>query len=89
MTQENGTLRADEYHPMAANALVWIKNYLLSDVKKTFMLLEALASCAIEGNRLAEVCHETLRRLVHGEPISDRYLLGLAWYLKHENEEEK
>jgi hypothetical protein len=43
---------------------------------------EALASCAIEGNRMAEVCLGTLNRLLEHQPVSDRYLLGLAWYLK-------
>ena len=41
--------------------------------------IEPFASCAIAGNRLAEVCSETLRRLIDHEPVSDRYLMGLAW----------
>jgi hypothetical protein len=45
-------------------------------------LQESLASCALEGNRLAEICGETLRRLLAHEPVSDRYLLGLAWYVR-------
>jgi hypothetical protein len=47
------------------------------------MLQESLASTAIEGNDLSEICMETLRRLVNGEPVSDRYLLGLAWMLRN------
>ena len=42
-------------------------------------LMESFASCAIDGNRFAEVCGETLRRVMTGEPVSDRYILGLAW----------
>jgi len=40
---------------------------------------EALASTALSGNRLAEICMGTIDRLAKGEPVSDRYLLGLAW----------
>lgn len=43
---------------------------------------DAFASCAIEGNRTAEICHETMRRLLNGEPVSDRYALGLMWTLR-------
>jgi hypothetical protein len=46
------------------------------------MYLESYSSCAIEGNRLAEICAETLDRLIHGQPVSDRYILGLAWNLR-------
>jgi hypothetical protein len=46
---------------------------------KMFMWSEAFASCAIEGNRLAEVCSETLNRLLNSQPVSDRYILGLAF----------
>lgn len=42
-------------------------------------LMESFSSCAIEGNRFAEVCGETLRRVMQREPVSDRYVLGLAW----------
>ncbi len=42
----------------------------------------SFASDAIEGNRLAEICGETLRRVIAGEPVSDRYLLGLCWTLR-------
>jgi hypothetical protein len=47
------------------------------DEKQDFLL--TFSSLAIEGNRLAEVCYGTLRRMIDGQPVSDRYLLGLAW----------
>jgi len=85
MTQERGTLNPSEPHPMAHNAY----RYIISrDPNKNSLFLEALSSCAIEGNRLAEVCAETLRRVMYGESVSDRYLLGLAWYLKEIDENE-
>lgn len=31
---------------------------------------------------IAEVCGETLRRIREGEPVSDRYVLGLAWTVR-------
>ncbi len=74
-----GVLGASEPHPLAEDAMRYVLSlnpvYLSS-------VMEALASCAIEGNRSAEICGETLRRLLAGEPVSDRYLLGLAWSLR-------
>ena len=49
---------------------------------------ESLASTAIEGNRLAEICLGTIERLEKGQPVSDRYLLGLCWFLKQGEEED-
>lgn len=71
-----GTLTEKEYHPAADSAMKYIKS--LSS-KELFHWQESFASCAIEGNRLAEICSETLDRLMTGQPVSDRYLLGLAW----------
>jgi hypothetical protein len=45
--------------------------------KQNFLLL--FSSLALAGNRLAEVCYGTLRRLIGGEPVSDRYVSGFAW----------
>lgn len=71
-----GTLTPGEPHPAAYEALKFVQSLGPSQLAA---LAESFASCAIEGNRLAEVCSETLRRVMHGEPVSDRYLLGLAW----------
>ena len=73
-----GTLALTEPHPGARIALDFIRTFTLPEL---FLHQEALASCAIEGNRTAEICLETLRRLLYKEPVSDRYLMGLAWYL--------
>ena len=73
--EERGTLSAREPHPAAQMAYDRIRQEhptTLAHWQETF------ASCAIEGNRLAEVCSETLRRVKAGEPVSDRYILGLA-----------
>lgn len=80
--EETGTLEIGEVHPMSHSAMNWIKGHFLENYGKLFQVQESLASCALSGNRMAEVCHETLRRLIEGEPVSDRYLLGLAWFLR-------
>ncbi len=77
-----GTLKIGEVHPMASEEFKFVKEYLVNDLQGAFRLREAFASCAIEGNRTADVCGETLARIIEGKPVSDRYLLGLAWYLK-------
>lgn len=74
-----GELEPREAHPAARSALEYVARLGLA---KQSVLLEAFASCAIEGNRLAEICGETLRRVVAGEPVSDRYILGLAWAIQ-------
>lgn len=68
-----GVLRLGEKHP----ATEYARTYLLN--KSLHQYIEPFASCAIEGNRLAEICGETLRRILDKEPVSDRYLMGLAW----------
>jgi hypothetical protein len=81
MSEERGTLELTEPHPSALHALKWIRSLPATTI---FTWQEAYASCSIEGNRLAEVCGETLRRLMDGEPVSDRYLLGLAWSMRYD-----
>jgi hypothetical protein len=73
---DRGHLQLTEAHPAARSALEYVARLGLA---KQSILLEAFASCAIEDNRLAEICAETLRRVMYGEPVSDRYILGLAW----------
>lgn len=80
---DRGTLEPTEYHPAADLALEWIRSLPASDL---LTWTEAFASTAIEGNRLAEVCSETLRRVMMGEAISDRYVLGLAWAMRYGGE---
>ena len=84
-----GTLEEKEYHPSADKALLWYKNWAL-DFERHACIKEALASTAMSGNRLSEILFETIERLDSGRPVSDRYLLGLCWYLRDKhNEEEK
>lgn len=84
MQKVRGELKENEAHPIVSNAT----RYIFTKINDP-LLLESLASCAIESNRLAEVCLETIKRIKSKEPIGERYLLGLAWFLKFLEDEEK
>jgi len=79
MASERGTIKEGDVHPMAVYALGYIIDL---GPEVLFRWLGALSSCAIEGNELADICGETLRRIIYKERVSDRYVLGLAWYLR-------
>lgn len=76
------SLEPTEYHPAADSAMVWFKQTVLSDPRGYLIAKEALASTALSGNRLSEICLSTIERLRTNQPVSDRYLLGLCWTLK-------
>lgn len=79
MGSDRGTLAPTEPHPAA----FLDKDYIASlHMDRLLSYREAFASCAIEGNRLGEVCVETINRLFDKQPVSDRYLLGLAWAIR-------
>lgn len=77
--QTKGTLKEGEYHPAADYAKSFILSIPFNDLLRW---AESFASVAMSGNRLAEVCSETLDRLMGAQPVSDRYLLGLAWIIR-------
>lgn len=79
--KDQSELELGEYHPSANSAMAWYKQWSLNSVRY-MMTKEALASTALSGNRLSEICLGTMRRLENGEPVSDRYLLGLCWFLR-------
>ena len=72
---DRGTLKPKESHPAIDSALRYIASLSMNELA---IKQEAFSSCAIEGNRLAEICSETLRRLMNNEGVTDRYLLGLV-----------
>ncbi len=81
---ERGHLEETERHTIAESAMKWIfDNHNMLDL---LLLRESCASCAIEGNGVCEICGETLSRLINGEHVSDRYLLGLAWFMRDSKE---
>ena len=81
MTDES-IIKEGEYHPAADSALSWFKEWKKRDFEGYLRMREAIASTAMAGNRLAQICHGTLDRLEMGAPVSDRYLLGLCWFLR-------
>lgn len=84
-----GQLNELEPHPAAEGARQWLIGYIQrKDAYALLRLQESFASCGLEGNRLAEICCETLRRLLNKEPVSDRYLLGLVWTIRDMEEKE-
>lgn len=78
-----GELEPAEFHPAALSAMEFM-NSISYEEKARWQ--ESFSSCAIEGNRLAEICSETLNRLMTGQKVSDRYLLGLAWTIRNGKE---
>lgn len=78
MEETFGTLKEGEPHPSAHIAYKFFQEYCAQN--NVFVLLEALASTALSGNRTAEICCETMQRILDKKPVSDRYLMGLAWY---------
>jgi hypothetical protein len=75
----NDTLESGEIHPSSYSAM----NYILGINPKLWMAyVESISSSALAGNRTASICMGTIERLEKKEPVSDRYILGLAWFLK-------
>jgi hypothetical protein len=74
-----------EPHPAALAAMAWLQKIPLPEL---FQWKEAFSSLAIDNNRLAEICLGTLDRLLSGKPVSDRYLLGLAWTIRSDRDSE-
>lgn len=79
MDEKRGELKLGEIHPASSGAFAFIKS--LGPIELA-MWQEAFSSTAIEGNRLSEICSETLDRIMTGKPVSDRYILGLAWTIR-------
>lgn len=77
--QPRGTLARGQIHPASQSAFAYVKSIPVAELA---MWMEAFSSTAIEGNLLAEICGETLDRIMKGQAVSDRYVLGLAWAIK-------
>ena len=80
-TPEN-TLKEGEAHPSAHNAFVWLLEFMAREPIAYVQIRESLASTALSGNRVASICSHTLDRLEKNQPVSDRYLLGVAWFIR-------
>ena len=76
---DRSTIGADEFHPAARSAYRWLKGFMVSNPDDYIRTRTALSMAAESGNRQAQICMGTIHRMQHSEPVSDRYLLGLAW----------
>lgn len=74
--KKEATLDIGEFHPMASSAFKFVKNEITSNI------IESISSSALSGSRTAEICLSTHERMSTGLPVSDRYILGLAWFIK-------
>ena len=72
-------IKAEEFHPAARSAYRWLKGFMISNQEDYHRYCTAMSIAAETGNRQAQICMGTIRRLQRGQPVSDRYLLGLAW----------
>ena len=68
-------LETGEAHPCSWTALEYIKKNLTARIK------DAIYSNALTDNRTAIICAGTLARLEKGDKVSDRYIMGLAWFI--------
>lgn len=74
-----GTLADREPHPAALDALSWVMDQPPEELERW---RGAFDLATVAGFRTAAICGETLRRVLAGESVSDRYLLGLAWAMR-------
>lgn len=72
-------IKADEFHPAARSAYRWLKGFMVTNSADYARCKIALEIASDSGNRQAQICIGTIDRLRKSQPVSDRYLLGLAW----------
>ena len=72
---EEATLEVGEPHPMAFLIKQYIVNLPITDL---FQWKNAMGE---SDSRAAKICLSTLDRLLAGQPVSDRYIMGLGIYL--------
>lgn len=82
---DQDSLEIGEIHPAARSAFEYIKNQMATI--EWIVLEEAIASTALSGERDSNIYLGTIKRLRNNEPVSDRYILGLAWFFKRLEEE--
>lgn len=82
MEEDKGTLNDWEVHPSCVSAYRWLNELVVADPMRYTLLKGAIASNAMTGNRMAQICYGTMKRIDEEKPVSDRYLLGLCWFLR-------
>jgi len=76
------SLKENECHPSTDSALVWLKTFIIENPEHWIKLKEAIFSSSLAGNRTAEIVGSTINRLESKQLVSDRYLLGLVWFVR-------
>lgn len=79
LTTSSADLLPGEPHPAAHSALAYVRGIPSAEL---MVIQEGFASTALSGSRSSQICLETLQRVMDGRPVSDRYVLGLAWALR-------
>lgn len=81
---DKSDIAQDEWHPSAELARRWLNKEVEKDPTYLSRWLESLTSCNIDNqSRLNDICIGSIKRILNREKISDRYLLGLVWMLRH------
>lgn len=79
---DESEIKEGEIHPSGHTAFVWYHQQNVADPIMMAMIRESIASTALSGNRLAQICAGTIDRIESGKPVSDRYVLGLCWFIR-------
>jgi hypothetical protein len=75
------TLEKGEWHPISGRVLDYINSFNIDELlilKNSINKIKHESGCS---DKVTDVCMGTLDRIINGEPVSDLYLLGLAWFL--------
>lgn len=83
MKDDPSEILEGEHHPAANSAYRWLKGFMVANAPDYEVCKLAIGLAADSGNRQAQICMGTIERLATGKPVSDRYLLGLAWTILH------
>lgn len=81
------SLKDGEPHPIAKEAFEWLNTFIVRNPLEWSAIKESIFSVALTGNHTAELVASTLRRLEKSEPVSDRYLLALCWWVRSLSED--
>lgn len=79
---ENGTLDSRENHPLVDNALDYLQFIRKHYPDKWLLLSKDIEMFAQDGEPLHQVLFSTIKRIESGKVVSDRYALGLAWFVR-------
>lgn len=81
-----GTLGPTEYHLSAEGAQEYFRSFARKRPEKLLaikkVIYEAAEDAAGPQQKYFQVMRSTWERLREGDPVSDRYLLGLCWYIR-------